>query len=79
MLIDFYCDENIFLTAPYDEGVYRIVREVINNIYKHSGSGFASLSLSIKEDRIWICSENPIEVEETESLFQEGRGIRSRY
>lgn len=47
--IRFDCPEDLFLVEPYDMLIFRIIRELLTNIYKHSDGDQAQISLSQKK------------------------------
>ena len=49
--IRFNCPEDLFLVEPYDMLIFRIIRELLTNIYKHSDGDQAQISLSQKKSR----------------------------
>ena len=50
--IHFDCPDDLFLVAPYDMLIFRIIRELLTNIYKHSDGDQAKISLSQEKSRI---------------------------
>jgi len=58
VLVDLYCKDDLFLDSPYDVLIIKIVKELINNIYKHSQSTFADLFIDIKENFLVIVCHN---------------------
>lgn len=58
VLVDLYCKDDLFLDSPYDVLSIKIVKELINNIYKHTNSDFADLNIDIKENNIVISCHN---------------------
>ncbi|MGT2753986.1 sensor histidine kinase [Streptococcus ovis] len=58
VLLDIFCDERLYLESPYDEIVLRIVKELVNNIYKHSQSTFAEIRIIKEENEVHIEAYN---------------------
>ena len=56
--VEFYCDENIFVSSPYDRIVYKFIHEIITNFYKHSKGYFSELNLKIEDDIIFLDIKN---------------------
>lgn len=44
--VSFDCSELLFLSKPYDVLIYRILRELLTNVYKHSDGGRAWVTLT---------------------------------
>lgn len=44
--ISFDCADTLFLVEPYDTLVYRLIKELLTNIYKHSDGSLAQIALS---------------------------------
>ncbi len=53
--IVFDCPDSLFLVAPYDIFVYRILRELATNIYKHSAGDRAWITLAQVNGTITLC------------------------
>lgn len=58
VLLDVFCDERLYLESPYDEIVLRIVKELVNNIYKHSQSTFSEIRIIKEENEVHIEAYN---------------------
>lgn len=58
LLVDFFCDKEIYLENPYDIIAIKIIKELLNNIYKHTSSNFAEISIIFKNDKLIIISKN---------------------
>lgn len=50
--ISFDCSESVFIAVPYDILVYRLIKELLTNVYKHSDGDFAKITLEVKKDLI---------------------------
>lgn len=76
IVVDFYCDDNIFLSNPYDIFIYKCIRECLNNIYKHTESIFVCIDLRIEDQKILLIIENDEGDFNTENLSNTniGRG-----
>lgn len=49
IIIDFYCDKDFFLEKPYDILIYRIMKELLNNAFKHSNAELIELRLYLNK------------------------------
>ncbi|MGT2757563.1 hypothetical protein [Streptococcus ovuberis] len=54
IVLDLFCDEKAYLENPYDELLLRVVKELINNIYKHTESNFAEIKICIEKSILSI-------------------------
>lgn len=54
VLIDFVCDDIIYLPAPYDVVIYRIINELVSNIYKHSKGHYSEIKLKVVDHIIYL-------------------------
>ncbi len=52
ILIDFICDDQLFLSSPYDLVIYRIIHELVTNVFKHSKGDYSVIELEAKNNRI---------------------------
>lgn len=52
ILIDFECDENLFLSSPYDLVIFRFLHELVTNIFKHSKGDYSRINLQVENGRI---------------------------
>lgn len=46
LFISFECDETLFLVEPYNIFIYRILKELITNVFKHSDGNLAKVKLT---------------------------------
>ena len=53
--ITFECPDSLFLAAPYDIFVYRLLKELVTNIYKHSEGEKAWITLTQDNGIITLC------------------------
>lgn len=53
--ITFECQDSLFLAAPYDVFVYRILKELATNVYKHSDGDKAWITLIQDNGGINLC------------------------
>lgn len=53
--IAFECPDSLFLAAPYDIFVYRLLKELVTNIYKHSEGENAWITISQDNGIIGLC------------------------
>ncbi len=58
ILIDFICDDKLFLSSPYDFVIYRIIHELVTNIFKHSKGDFSVIELKIENKKILLTVTN---------------------
>lgn len=78
IVIDFYCDDKLFLISPYDVIIYRMIKELVTNIYKHSDGELGTVHLSVKDDTIYLIVTNdgvPIDFEQLKDTTS--RGIKT--
>lgn len=52
--VSFECSDKLFLAEPYDILVYRLIKELLTNIYKHSDGNHAWIVLSVEKDIILL-------------------------
>lgn len=69
-----YFPPKFSLMTPYDKIVYRFVEELITNAVKYSQEGEISLEIEIKQDVIFIVSENKSDSTKGHSL---GYGLKN--
>lgn len=53
--IVFECPDSIFLVPPYDIFIYRILKELVTNVYKHSTGEKAWVTLTQENGKIVLC------------------------
>lgn len=53
--ITFECPDSLFLAAPYDIFVYRLLKELVTNVYKHSTGESAWITLKQDNGIIMLC------------------------
>lgn len=53
--ITFECPDSLFLAAPYDIFVYRLLKELVTNVYKHSTGERAWVTLMQDNGIIMLC------------------------
>ena len=53
--ITFECQDSLFLVAPYDIFVYRLLKELVTNVYKHSVGEKAWITLTQEGGIIMLC------------------------
>lgn len=58
ILVDFFCDDDLFLPSPYGSLVYRIISELVVNVYKHMKGSYSEVHLDIVENNIEILVKN---------------------
>lgn len=52
ILVDFVCDNKLFLSSPYDLIIYRMIHELVTNIFKHSKGEYSIIELKVKNNII---------------------------
>ena len=73
------CKDDFFLVQPYDTIIYRIIKELVTNIYKHSEATNAKLVLSQKKDMInIIIKDNGIGMKDIDELHKGMRSIQEK-
>lgn len=50
--VSFICSDTLFLVEPYDILIYRLIKELLTNVYKHSNGSHAWITLSLEKDII---------------------------
>lgn len=58
ILIDFICDDKLFLSPPYDLIIYRMIYELVTNIFKHSKGDFSVVELMVENGVIFLIITN---------------------
>ncbi len=58
ILLDFICDNRLFLSSPYDLVIYRMIHELVTNIFKHSKGDFSSIELKNEKKTIFLSVTN---------------------
>ncbi len=53
--ITFECSDSLFLAAPYDIFIYRLLKEFVTNIYKHSEGEKAWITITQDDGIIALC------------------------
>ncbi|MBD5520478.1 MAG: ATP-binding protein [Lachnospiraceae bacterium] len=51
----FDCPDSLFLVEPYDIFIYRLIKELVTNIYKHSAGENAGIALTQNNGIITLC------------------------
>lgn len=76
VLIDFECDEKIFLSPPYDVLIYRTLYELVTNIFKHS-KGYASfIKLHVENSTIYLEIRNIGDYIDSEIDINKSMGLK---
>ncbi len=55
IVVSFDCSNSLFLVEPYNLLVYRLLRELVTNVYKHSDGNRAWITLSQENGIISLC------------------------
>ena len=50
--VAFTCPDTLFIPEPYDMLVYRLIKELLINVYKHSDGNRAQVTLSLERDAV---------------------------
>lgn len=58
ILVDFVCDDNLFLSSPYDLIIYRMIHELTTNIFKHSKGEYSIIELEVDKNKIILSVAN---------------------
>ncbi len=76
--IDFYCDEKLFLISPYDVIIYRMIKELVTNIYKHSDGERGIVYLNIKDHIIYLIVENDVvSIDSQKFTYNRSTGLKT--
>ncbi len=77
ILVDFVCDDKLFLSSPYDLVIYRMIHELVTNIFKHSKGGYSVIELEVKNNRIVLNVTNYGDYLENASITNiDSRGLK---
>lgn len=58
ILIDFNCPEDLVLPSPYDRAVYKIIGELISNLFKHSRGSYCIMDLRAEDGAVRLRMKN---------------------
>lgn len=76
--ISFNCNDNLFLVEPYNLVIYRILKELVTNAFKHSKCSKLVLSLVQENNKIeLIVKDNGIGMGNEKHIPNEHRGLNS--
>lgn len=55
--VSFECSDTIFIAKPYDMLIYRLVKELLTNVYKHSDGDHSWITLTLEKDliKLYVC------------------------
>lgn len=77
--VSFECSDTLFIAEPYDILIYRLIKELLTNIYKHSDGDHGWITLSLEKDMVKLCvcdngSQNPLnkKAEQSSSAWHKG-------
>lgn len=73
IVIDLFCNKDIYIECPYDEIVIRIIKELVNNIYKHTESNFVEIKFFVEKNKINISVFNDEGFLDQQVLFKNNR------
>ncbi|WP_459502592.1 ATP-binding protein [Bacillus sp. C1] len=76
--INFHCNDNLFLVEPYNLVIYRILKELVTNAFKHSKCSKLVLSLTQENNKIeLIVKDNGLGMENEKHISNGQRGLSS--
>ncbi len=76
--IIFYCEDDIFIIEPYHIVIYRMMKELITNAFKHSKAKIIEIVLEIKNDNICLeVKDNGIGFEYNNDIQSFNNGMKS--
>lgn len=52
--VTFSCSDTFFVANPYDLFVYRLIKELLTNVYKHSNGNQAWITVVLKQNRLHL-------------------------
>ena len=55
IVVSFDCPDTVFLVEPYNIMIYRLLKELLTNVYKHSNGSRAWVTLTQKKNVIKLC------------------------
>lgn len=55
IMISFECSDTLFLVEPYNVLIYRILKELLTNVYKHSNGNRTWVTLIQEKSKIELC------------------------
>lgn len=77
ILVDFVCDDKLFLSPPYDLVIYRMIHELVTNIFKHSKGEYSVIELEVKNNIIVLNVTNYGDYLENEHMLNtDSRGLK---
>jgi len=77
ILVDFVCDDKLFLSPPYDLVIYRMIHELVTNIFKHSKGEYSVIELEVKNNIIVLDVTNYGDYLENEHMLNtDSRGLK---
>ena len=76
ILIDFEYDEKFFVPKPFDSIIYRILHELVTNIFKHSNGYYSRITLDVVEEKIKIIVENFGDYLDDEEIYNKSAGLK---
>lgn len=77
ILVDFVCDYKLFLSSPYDLIIYRMIHELVTNIFKHSQGAYSVIELKVDNNMIKLSVINYGDYLNNEDIINtESRGLK---
>ena len=77
ILVDFVCDDKLFLSPPYDLVIYRMIHELVTNIFKHSKGEYSVIELEVNNNIIVLNVTNYGDyLENKHMLNTDSRGLK---
>lgn len=77
ILVDFVCDDKLFLSSPYDLIIYRMIHELVTNIFKHSKGEYSILELEVDNNMIILSVANHGDYLNNEAIINtDSRGLK---
>ena len=58
ILIDFTCPDDFLLPGPYDRFIYKILYELVSNLFKHGKGFYTEIQLEEKQEQIFLSMVN---------------------
>ena len=79
IVVDFYCEDDFYISSPYDIYLYRCIKELLNNIYKHTEAIFASIEIKSTDQflTLEVINDNSSKDLEASNTIDFGNGLKS--
>lgn len=81
ILVEFFCDRDLYLSAPYDEIVYRFLSELVTNVYKHSEAVVAEVHIRMENGRciVEVWNDGNVRQTPTQLVLEKSSGLSGIY